>query len=152
MTNVHIVIIMCELKQLTLRCMAAEDKAYSTNCERICFNIVTSQNALFVNKALWRNYVITQPTWCTLHFHYTLLMFNVSTCFGHYLPILRRHYTDAELVTILCSCRCGLVSGYRTWDQPTSTTARNSHQLCVRVVPPEDGQVMSETCRNIEHQ
>jgi hypothetical protein len=29
--------------------------------------------------------------------------------FGHYLPILRKHYTDAELVTIGCSCRCGLV-------------------------------------------
>jgi hypothetical protein len=39
-------------------------------------------------------------------------MFSVSTCFGHYLPILRRQYTNAELVTIVCSCRCGLVSGY----------------------------------------
>jgi hypothetical protein len=24
---------------------------------------------------------------------FTLLRFTVSTCFGHYLPILRRHYT-----------------------------------------------------------
>jgi hypothetical protein len=39
-------------------------------------------------------------------------MFSVSTCFGHYLPILRRHCTNAELVTIVCSCRCGLVWGY----------------------------------------
>jgi hypothetical protein len=27
-----------------------------------------------------------------------------------------------------------------------------SHQICVRVVPPEDGQVMPETCRDTEHQ
>jgi hypothetical protein len=36
------------------------------------------------------------------HFTFTcnLLRFNVSTCFGHYSSILRRYYTDAELVTI----------------------------------------------------
>jgi hypothetical protein len=27
--------------------------------------------------------------------HFTVLRFRVSTCFGHYLPILRRHYTNA---------------------------------------------------------
>jgi hypothetical protein len=42
--------------------------------------------------------------------------------------------------------------GRRIGDQPTSTTAHNSHQFCVRVVPPEDGQVMPETYRDIEHQ
>jgi hypothetical protein len=31
-----------------------------------------------------------------------------------------------------------------------STTAQNRHQICVRVVPPEDGQVMPETCRDFE--
>jgi hypothetical protein len=35
-------------------------------------------------------------------------------------------------------------------NQPTSTTAHNSHQFCVRVVSPEDGQVMPETCRELE--
>jgi hypothetical protein len=35
-------------------------------------------------------------------------------------------------------------------DQHTSTTAYNNHQICVRVVLPEDGQVMSETCRYLE--
>jgi hypothetical protein len=39
-------------------------------------------------------------------------MFSVSTCFGHWLPILRRYYTNTGLVTIVCSCRCVLVSGY----------------------------------------
>jgi hypothetical protein len=33
-------------------------------------------------------------------FTYTLLRFSVSTCFGHYLPIIRRQYTDTDLVTI----------------------------------------------------
>jgi hypothetical protein len=34
--------------------------------------------------------------------------------------------------------------------QPTATTAHNNHQTGVRVVPPEDGQVMPETCRDFE--
>jgi hypothetical protein len=47
--------------------------------------------------------------------------------------------------------------GLRVWEacslptashQTTSTTAHNSHQICVCVVPPEDGQVMPETCRD----
>jgi hypothetical protein len=31
-------------------------------------------------------------------------------------------------------------------------TAHNSHQFCIRVVPPENEQVMPETCRDTEHQ
>jgi hypothetical protein len=38
----------------------------------------------------------------------------------------------------------------RSLVQPTSTTAHNNHQTCVRVVSPEDGQVMPETCRDFE--
>jgi hypothetical protein len=34
--------------------------------------------------------------------------------------------------------------------QPTSTTAHNSHQTSVSVVPSEDGQVMPKICRDIE--
>jgi hypothetical protein len=33
-----------------------------------------------------------------------------------------------------------------------STAAHNSHRPCVCVVPPEDGQVMPETCRDCEPQ
>jgi hypothetical protein len=33
-----------------------------------------------------------------------------------------------------------------TREQSTSITARYTHQNCVRVVTPEDGQVMPETC------
>jgi hypothetical protein len=38
----------------------------------------------------------------------TLLIFKVSTCFGHYLPILSRHYMNAELVTTVCSIKLSL--------------------------------------------
>jgi hypothetical protein len=78
-----------------------------------------------------------KPNQPDTHFTFTstLLVYNVWTCFGHYLPIIRRHYTNVDLVIVVCSCRC--VFGLRI-----STTAHNSHQFCVRVVPPEDGQVM----------
>jgi hypothetical protein len=37
------------------------------------------------------------------HFTFTntLLKFKVSTCFWHYLSIFRRHYTNADLVTVV---------------------------------------------------
>jgi hypothetical protein len=38
----------------------------------------------------------------------------------------------------------------RFGNQTTSIVAHNSHQTCVRVVSPEDGQVISETCRDFE--
>jgi hypothetical protein len=57
-------------------------------------------------------------------FTYTLLRFKVLTFFGHYLPIIKRQYTNAALVTIVCSCRCGLI-----WYQPTSTIAHESPKL-----------------------
>jgi hypothetical protein len=47
---------------------------------------------------------------------------------------------------------CAVVDVCWSQAQPTSTTAHNIHQFCVRVVPPEDGQVMSETCLDIEYQ
>jgi hypothetical protein len=50
-------------------------------------------------------------------------------------------------------CRCRLFTSYGltiTREQSTSITARYTHQNCVRVVPPEDGQVMPETCRGFE--
>jgi hypothetical protein len=30
--------------------------------------------------------------------------------------------------------------------------SHDSHQFCIRVLPPEEGQVMPETCGDIEHQ
>jgi hypothetical protein len=37
-------------------------------------------------------------------------------------------------------------------EQPTSTTAHNTHHNCVCVVHPEDGQVMPKTCRDFKLQ
>jgi hypothetical protein len=37
------------------------------------------------------------------------------------LPILRRQYTNAELVTIVCSCRCGLC--LRMWEDDSLPTS-----------------------------
>jgi hypothetical protein len=71
---------------------------------------------------------------------YTSLRFKFSTCFRHYLPIFRRQYSNADLVAIVC----GL---HTSRDQSTSTTAQNSHQICVRVLSLENGQVMPEKSR-----
>jgi hypothetical protein len=91
------------------------------------------------------NYVITQPTWCTLHFHYTLLMFNVSTCFGHYLPIFRRYYTNAELVTIYnctqqspilrsCSTSWGWASNARNMSRQWTSIKCSESDVCIKLV------------------
>jgi hypothetical protein len=67
-------------------------------------------------------------------FTYTLSRFKVSTCFGHYLPIFRRHYKNAGLVIIVC--RCGLALGCgRTAVFPTPKT--NPHlQLHTIITKP----------------
>jgi hypothetical protein len=39
--------------------------------------------------------------------------FKVSTCFRHHFPIFGMHYTNAVLVSVVCSYRCGLFSGTR---------------------------------------
>jgi hypothetical protein len=45
---------------------------------------------------------------------------------------------------------CAVVDVGRLSNQPTSTTAHNSHQIYVRVVFLEDGQIIPETCRDFE--
>jgi hypothetical protein len=57
------------------------------------------------------NYEMTQPTWCTLHFHF--------------------HFIDDQCLNMFQA----LLSLPISWDQLTTTTAHNSHQSCVRVVP-----------------
>jgi hypothetical protein len=47
---------------------------------------------------------------------------------------------------------CAVVDVSWSQDQPTSTTAHNSHQSCIRVVSPDDGQLMPKTCRDFERQ
>jgi hypothetical protein len=56
----------------------------------------------------------------TLHIHFHVMKLKASTC-----------------LTMPC-------------EQSTSITAHYTHQNCVRVVPPEDGQMMPETCRGFE--
>jgi hypothetical protein len=48
-----------------------------------------------------RNYVINTTNLIRFTFTITLWRFKLSTCFGHYLPIIRRHYTNAALVIIV---------------------------------------------------
>jgi hypothetical protein len=80
---------------------------------------------------------------------FTLLKLKASTCVGHHLPLRRRHYTTTVLFGLVCCYRCRLFTGISR-EQSTYTTARYTHQNCVRVVPPVDGEVMSETCRGFE--
>jgi hypothetical protein len=49
---------------------------------------------------LWRNKHNQRDIHFTLT--YTLLRFKDSTYFGHYLLIFRRHYTNTDLVAVLC--------------------------------------------------
>jgi hypothetical protein len=59
-----------------------------------------------------QSYLITRTN--SIHFTitFTLLKFKASTCFGHHLSILRRHYTNTVLVGVACCCRCSLFTGY----------------------------------------
>jgi hypothetical protein len=76
--------------------------------------------------------------------HYTVLKLEVYTLNKHPPP----PYTKEDFVAFVYGCRCELVSGYgKIAVFPTSTTAHNSHKICVRVVPPEDWQVMPESYR-----
>jgi hypothetical protein len=71
-------------------------------------------------------YLIARTNLIHFTITFTLLKHKVSICFGHHLPIRSRTIPR---------------------EQYTSITARYTHQNCVRVVPPEDGQVMPETYR-----
>jgi hypothetical protein len=60
---------------------------------------------------------------------------------------------NADLVTIVCCCRCGLVSGRGT----TSHIPRPTHMYKVTksasvCLPSKDGQVMPKTGRDTESQ
>jgi hypothetical protein len=89
------------------------------------------------------------------HFHFiktqNLDMFWAS--FAHPQEALHKHsFEGCSVSTLDVGWSQYMGSLPISWDQPTSTTAHNSHQFVVRVVPTEDGQVMSEICRDIEHQ
>jgi hypothetical protein len=58
-----------------------------------------------------------------IHFTFTfiILKLKASTCFGHHLPILRKHYTNTVLVGVACCYRCRLFTG------SADITARYTH-------------------------
>jgi hypothetical protein len=79
----------------------------------------------------------------------TAYMAKLTLAFAILLTRLKICYQNKEHPDIICYF---IISLLTSWEQSTSTTARNSHQSCVCVVPPEDGQVMPETCRDFEPQ
>jgi hypothetical protein len=83
---------------------------------------------------------IMNPAGCT--FHSVYWESTASTCFEHYLLILRWRYTKA--LGILRAC---YVSWLRQGQSQLTFYARNiPNAVCV--APPEDEQVMLETCRD----
>jgi hypothetical protein len=57
------------------------------------------------------NYVINATN--LIHTSLSLLFgFKASTCFGRHLPIFKRHYTNAVLVSVVRCCRCGLFASW----------------------------------------
>jgi hypothetical protein len=64
------------------------------------------------------------------------------------LAIIRRHYTNAELMAIVGGYRSGLVSVFEKTN--SNIQLHTSHQSYIRVVSPDDGQVMPEICRDFE--
>jgi hypothetical protein len=50
----------------------------------------------------FRPTLITRTTLMHFTITFTLLKLKASTCFGHHLPILRRHYTNTVLVGVAC--------------------------------------------------
>jgi hypothetical protein len=75
-------------------------------------------------------------------------------CIGRRTDICWSRFCTVKFVPIKLSICLGMLEecSLTTFrDIPTSTTAHNSHQIWVQIMPPEDGQVMSETCQDFEH-
>jgi hypothetical protein len=91
---------------------------------------------------------ILKPTWCTYYSIYQEL--RAATYFEHYLLILRRRYTNGTWYT---ACVLWMLAAPRLkWNQFHSNPgADNWHNTlyvkCRCAAPPEDEQVMLETCR-----
>jgi hypothetical protein len=78
-----------------------------------------------------------KPTWCTFRSIYWES--KASTCFEHYLLILRR----------CCTNGCGTVAvSLQSWHSQLTLYARNIPNA-FSGAPPEDEQVILETCRSL---
>jgi hypothetical protein len=97
-----------------------------------------------------------------------LFGFKASTCFGHHLPIFRRHHTNAVLVSAVCVVDVGCSLSGTVWEGTSQTVPckdlllwtnhRTSHHTrthsflkptayqCSKLTH-EDGQGTPETCR-----
>jgi hypothetical protein len=85
-----------------------------------------------------------KPTWCTFHSIYWES--KVSTCFEHYLLILRRRCTN--FIWYIVSCFCTVAVSLQPCHSQLTLYARNTpNAFCA--APPEDEQVMLETCRGL---
>jgi hypothetical protein len=86
-----------------------------------------------------------KPTWCTFHSFYWES--RASTCFEHYLPILR--WATQTALGILRACNVSWLSqtpvSLQSWHSQLTLHAHNIPSA-VCVGPPEDEQVMLVTC------
>jgi hypothetical protein len=83
---------------------------------------------------------IMKPTWCTFFSIYWES--RASTCFEHYLLILRKRYTNGFRYI---DCGTVVVSLLPCHSQLILYACNIPNAVCV--TPPEDEQVMLETCR-----
>jgi hypothetical protein len=84
---------------------------------------------------------IMKPTWYT--FHSVYWESRASTCFEHYLLILRRRVTNG---TSYVAYIAAVAVSLQSWHSQLTLYARNIWSgVCV--APPDDWQVMLETCR-----
>jgi hypothetical protein len=81
----------------------------------------------------------------TFYFYLRFIMIQVLNMFRQLLVYLQETLHERRFG----DC-CVLGSLPTSRHQATSTTAHNNHQTCVRVLSPEDGQVILETCRDFE--
>jgi hypothetical protein len=83
------------------------------------------------------------PETNVMRFWFSLLRSNSSTCFEHYVLILRRRYTTAFFILRACNV---------SWLQPCHsqlTLYARSITNAVYVSPPEDEQIMLETFKGL---
>jgi hypothetical protein len=77
----------------------------------------------------------------------------MASCFGyisHLQAIIYNQLIDLDIVTLACAkmAHANMTMYIKYFE--LLLTARYIHQNCVCVVPPEDGQVMPETCRGFD--
>jgi hypothetical protein len=90
---------------------------------------------------------IMKPMWCT--FHSTYWESRASTCFEHYLLILRRCWTNGTwyIACVLCQLAVSRLQFHCNRATALQLTYTRNIPSVMCAAPPEDEQVMLETCR-----